>query len=128
MGPRDLDPAAAQIRSRLDDLLLSEPSPERHFVHGNLAGNVLEKDGELVILDVSPYRRHRRYAAVIVIADAVLWHGANPSLATDFIADAMDRDLLGRALTFRLVADDLATDRSEHNSFAAYQEILVAIG
>jgi hypothetical protein len=41
----------------------------------------------------------------IVVADAVLWNGAKRSLAESFAATASVRDLLGRGLTFRMVAE-----------------------
>jgi hypothetical protein len=68
-----------------------------------------------VVLDVSPYLRPRRWAAAIVIADAVLWNGADPELAESFASVVPDRDLLGRALAYRLVAEQLA-ERPRHGA------------
>ena len=61
-----------------------------------------------VVLDVSPYRRPPRWATAIVIADAALYGSADTSLAVAFADDDGDRDLLGRALIYRLVAEQLA--------------------
>jgi uncharacterized protein (TIGR02569 family) len=107
----DLAPAAAGVGAALARLLAPHPDTERRFVHGDLTGNVfLDGTDEFVVLDVSPYLRHRRWAAAIVVADAVLWHDADMAMAEELVADPADRDLLGRALIFRLVAEQLATD------------------
>ena len=91
-------------------------------MHGDLTGNVcLDASGVPVILDVSPYLRPRRWGAAIVVADATLWHGADISLARRFASEAEDRDLLGRALTFRLVAEQLATDPRHAGDLGPYR-------
>jgi uncharacterized protein (TIGR02569 family) len=82
----------------------------REVVHGDLSGNVfVAADGVPVVLDFSPYLRPRSWAAAIVTADAVLWHGAPPALLSAFAhSESGRRDLAARALLFRLVADLLA--------------------
>ena len=107
----DLSADAAAMRDEIADLLLGAPSVERRFVHGDLTGNVFaDRAGCPVVLDVSPYVRDPRWAGAIVVADAVLWHGADASVARDFATAADARDLLGRAVVFRLVAEQLATN------------------
>src|SRR5947199_87258 len=64
----------------------------------------------------------------LVIADAVLWHGADTTLATSFAAEAEDRDLFGRALVFRLVAEQLADDPRHGAFLAPYRAVLAALG
>ena len=87
---------------------LGPPASARHFVHGDLSGNVfVGPDGVAVILDVSPYLRPHRWAEAIVIMDAVLWHGAGRDLVQTFTHDQA-ADLLRRALLFRLAAEALA--------------------
>src|SRR3954469_18296152 len=106
-----LSPEATQVRRLLVELVIPDRVTERHFVHGDLSGNVfLDGLDRPVILDVSPYLRHRRWVAAVVVADAVLWHGADASVARGFAAADDDRDLLGRALIFRLIAEQLAPD------------------
>jgi hypothetical protein len=83
---------------------------ERQFVHGDLSGNVfVDERGTPVVLDVSPYVRPRDLAAAIVICDALLWHGAGRDVAHELIDDGR-RALLFRALAFRFLADQLASD------------------
>lgn len=106
----ELDSNASDLQNRISARLRDVPA-EEHFVHGDLSGNVhVDRSGVPVILDVSPYLRPRRWAVAIVTADAVLWSGADLTLAESFASNATDRDLLARALIFRLVAEQLATD------------------
>ena len=122
----DLPPPASEVRAALADLASPDPVGERSFVHGDLSGNVfVDQAGQFVVLDVSPYLRPRRWAAAIVVADAVLWHGAEPTLATDFAREPDDRSLLARALVFRLVAEQLADDPRHEGALAPYRRMLV---
>lgn len=120
-----LSPEVTEVRAALAELITPDRETERHFVHGDLSGNVFVDDAnQPVVLDVSPYLRHRRWAAAIVVADAVLWHGADATLAQEFALDRGDRDLLGRALIFRLVAEHLATDPRHGAVLEPYTRIL----
>ncbi len=105
-----------------------EQHVEQHFVHGDLSGNVFfDPSGVPVILDVSPYLRPRRWAAAIVIADAVLWHAADLFLAESFASESTDRDLLGRALVFRLVAEQLAEVQPHDAMLQPYWRVLAFV-
>jgi hypothetical protein len=58
---------------------ITEPS---QLVHGDMAGNILwHPDLPPAVIDFSPYRRPGEFAAALVTVDAVLWYGADPSLA-----------------------------------------------
>jgi len=99
---------------------------DAQFVHGDLSGNVfVDEHGTPVILDVSPYVRPRRWAAAIVVCDALLWHDASlPDLAHAFAAEG-DRGLLFRAFAFRLIADELASDLShEPVPYLRYRRVI----
>ena len=77
---------------------VSAPS---QLIHGDLSGNVLFADGlPPAVIDLSPYWRPPAYASAIVVLDAVLWYGADPTLLS-IVGDAQ---LLVRALLFRLLA------------------------
>jgi uncharacterized protein (TIGR02569 family) len=121
--PRD----AADVLSRITDRL-DRPRQDRHFVHGDLSGNVfLDGSGMPVILDVSPYLRPREWAAAIVVADAVLWNNAPITVARNFIANRGECDLFARALIFRLVAEQLA-DHPRHGALLEpYTNVLAAL-
>ena len=120
----DLDAAASEVCDSIS-ALFSSPRADQHLVHGDLSGNVhLDPDGVPVILDLSPYLRAREWAAAIVIADAVLWSDADPSLAGSFASGAAGRDLLARALTFRLVAEQLANDPRHGATLEPYRRLI----
>lgn len=123
----ELNSDASAIRSRLL-YLVGHPAADEYFVHGDLSGNVFfDRALVPVILDISPYLRPRRWASAIVVADAVLWNGAALSLAESFVANSTDRDLLGRALIFRLVAEQLAGEPSRDALLEPYRRVLVAL-
>lgn len=123
----DLTDDALRLVKQMETLWVPA-TDEQHFVHGDLSGNVFLDAGDMpVILDVSPYLRPRRWAAAIVIADAVLWDGAPVVLARDFASDADARDLFARALIFRLVAEQLADDPRHGALLEPYRKVLAAL-
>jgi hypothetical protein len=107
---------------------LAEQAVGEQVVHGDLTGNVyLDPSGAPVILDFSPYLRPRRWAVAIVFGDAVLWNGADLSLAASFATDPTDRDLFGRALIFRLVAEQVADNPRHEAHLQPYRDVLFAL-
>ncbi|MYX11891.1 phosphotransferase [Streptomyces sp. SID8374] len=75
------------------------------IVHGDLTGNVLFAPGQdPVIIDFSPYWRPPLYAEAVVIGDGLLWYDPAPALTTGGGGDPRWRQMLIRALIFRLVA------------------------
>lgn len=78
------------------------------LVHGDLTGNVLFAEGLLpAVIDFSPYWRPIGYAAGIVVADALVWEGADETLlaAVEHVDDFPQ--YLLRALVYRAVTDRL---------------------
>ena len=78
------------------------------LVHGDLTGNVLFHDQlPPAIIDLSPYWRPPAYASAIVVADALLFEGADDRLvaAVGHVADF--GQYLVRALIFRIASDRL---------------------
>lgn len=75
------------------------------LVHADLAGNVLlDGTGAAVIVDVSPAWRPVRWAEAVCVLDAVAHGDAPRSVLTGWSSD-VERQLLLRALVFRLVSD-----------------------
>jgi uncharacterized protein (TIGR02569 family) len=114
----------------LDEMLdgLVDIRRERQFVHGDLSGNVFVDDRHTpVILDVSPYLRARRWAAAIVLIDAVLWHGAGMNLLRTLTSDTDGTDLVRRALLFRFVADQLSQTSQPPSPVDSYRNTLHAL-
>jgi uncharacterized protein (TIGR02569 family) len=75
---------------------------EPQLIHGDLTGNVLFAEGlSPAVIDLSPYWRPTGFASAIVVADALLWHGAGGELLEATVG--VSRQLLIRALIYRLV-------------------------
>ena len=123
----DLPSAASAVATELE-ALLGDPPRDRQVVHGDLTGNVyVDRDDVPVVLDFSPYLRPREWAEAIVVADAVLWNGAPLLLAQSFAASARGRDHLGRALFFRLVAEQLAAEPRHGAELEPYRRVQSAL-
>jgi uncharacterized protein (TIGR02569 family) len=78
----------------------------RQLVHGDLTGNVLFADDlPPAIIDLSPYWRPPAYASAVVVADALVWEGAEESLLDAVAHVPRFPQFLVRALIMRLVVD-----------------------
>lgn len=100
----DVVPELAEPLGRL--LSLRRPvEAVAQLVHGDLTGNVLFAPGrDPVVIDLSPYWRPPLYAEAVIIADGLLWYEPGPDLLTGGGGDPRWRQMLIRALIFRLVA------------------------
>ena len=106
----------------LPDLVAArQPLETPHqLVHGDLTGNILFA-AELApaIIDFSPFWRPPAYASAIVVADALVWEGADETLL-DAIADIpcfpqfLVRALIMRAVVDRLFRED-EPSRGDHD-------------
>lgn len=85
--------------------MLEPVSVPSQVIHGDLAGNVLFAPGLApAILDFSPWWAPVAYAEGILMADALLWLGADET-SVSLIADRADYpQMLLRGAIFRLVA------------------------
>jgi uncharacterized protein (TIGR02569 family) len=103
------------------------------IIHGDLSGNVLfHEELAPAIIDFSPYWRPACYASAIVVADALLWEGADRQIL-DEVRDIEDfGQYLLRALIFRLVSEWLLSRRESRagalNSGAWPQAVDLACG
>lgn len=81
-------------------------------VHGDLVGNVLfAGSAPPAVIDITPYWRPASWASAVIVVDAIAWGGAELDLATQFQQLPQWRQILRRALMFRL-AISLAHPRS----------------
>lgn len=72
------------------------------LVHGDLTGNVLMHPGlPPAVIDLSPYWRPVEWGTAVVVADALVHHGAGPELAARLLPGPEGGQLLVRALLFR---------------------------
>ena len=78
------------------------------LIHGDLTGNVLFADGlPPAIIDFSPYWRPTAFASAVVIADALVWEGADDSVLSAVAHIDQFAQYLLRALIYRAVTDRL---------------------
>ena len=124
----ELRSEAAYVHAQLRRWVETPTRRDNQLVHADLSGNVfVDQAGTAVILDVSPYLRPKQWAAAIVIADAVLWSGADVGLARSFTTEAKSRDLFARALIFRLVAEQLADDPRHGALLEPYRSVVATV-
>ncbi|MFI8931456.1 aminoglycoside phosphotransferase [Streptomyces sp. NPDC053474] len=102
----DLLPAVRAPYAALIALFGPKPQARPQLVHGDLTGNVLVAPGLApAVIDFSPYWRPPAFGEAVVVADALIWHGAGPDLLHEAVAangpDAVA--YVARALVFRLV-------------------------
>ncbi|MGW5675949.1 TIGR02569 family protein [Streptomyces sp. NPDC003860] len=85
-------------------LAAREPvSVPAQLVHGDLLGNVLFEPGRPpAVIDWAPYWRPAAWAAAVVAVDAVCWWGAERSLLVRWSHLPQWRQMLVRALAFRI--------------------------
>jgi uncharacterized protein (TIGR02569 family) len=98
------------------------------LIHGDLTGNVLYADGlPPAVIDFSPYWRPLPFADAIVVADALVWEGADESLlgAVGDIADF--GQYLARALIYREVTEHEARGTVREDRYAAAVELALAL-
>jgi uncharacterized protein (TIGR02569 family) len=112
---------AAAHWSRLHRLIRPVNAPSQ-LIHGDLAGNMLfAHDALPAIIDFSPFWRPVDYADAIVVADGLLWYGADRVVAKRTGQDSTDfAQLLVRALIFRLIAH---TERARELDLACLSEL-----
>jgi uncharacterized protein (TIGR02569 family) len=105
----ELDPAPFASSPHLARLLAwrRPVGLPNQIIHGDLGGNVLFAPSlDPAILDVSPYWRPADFGTAIVVADALVWEGADETLV-DEVREGRPHfgQLLIRALIYRLVTD-----------------------
>ncbi|WP_250034741.1 hypothetical protein [Paractinoplanes maris] len=118
-------PGFAEVAARLTTAL--EPLGRDQLVHADLTQNVLFAPGlPPAVIDISPYWRPPAYAEGVVVADALCWHDAPPSLPQ---ALGVSVPAVARALLFRMATtnerDDLPDVRDEARR---YDRAATAVG
>ena len=81
-------------------------------MHGDLTGNVLFADGlPPAVIDFSPYWRPPAFASAVVVADALVWEGADERILDAVAHVEHVEQFLLRALIYRAVTDRLFRGR-----------------
>lgn len=134
LGVRDnpwsrADRLAWQETDRAPDFPLLKPllaacrpvSAPAQLVHGDLLGNVLFAPGRApAIIDWPPYWRPAAWASAIVAVDALCWYEADPALLERWSQLPDWRQLLLRALIFRIATHETLDDAAE----SAYRPVV----
>ena len=98
--------------SELQEILLAARRPvdlPEQLVHGDLLGNVLFAGGQPpAIIDWSAYWRPPAWAAAVAVVDALCWHGVHMSVLDRWAHLPAWRQMLIRALIFRIATDEAA--------------------
>lgn len=98
-----------ELRPLLDKLVakLRPVNLACQVIHGDFTGNVLfARNLPPAVIDISPYFRPAEFALAIIIVDALVWRGADPSIL-DFVKDEKEIDqMLIRAEIRRLMEID----------------------
>jgi hypothetical protein len=102
--PDTVDSEIAAFIERLFDGYETMPRPDR-IIHSDLCGNILFAANELpCVIDFSPAHGSPQYAESILIADAIAWEKAPLALVDELRYAKGFRQLLLRAINFRLIA------------------------
>jgi uncharacterized protein (TIGR02569 family) len=123
----DLPRTDRTIRPELLETLLTARRPvslPAQLVHGDLLGNVLFAAGRPpAIIDWSAYWRPSAWAAAVAVIDALCWHGAHPSVVDRWAHLPDWRQLLIRALIFRIATD---AQSEPHEAYRPIVNLVVA--
>ncbi|MZD05475.1 aminoglycoside phosphotransferase [Streptomyces sp. SID5785] len=112
----------------LADLLRPVKQEAAQLVHGDLTGNVLfAPDAPPAVIDFSPYWRPPVFAEAVVVADGLLWFDLPPGLLAAGSGHPDWRQMLLRALVFRLVAQSLLTDRPRPGERERYERAVRSV-
>ncbi|WP_116203714.1 TIGR02569 family protein [Amycolatopsis circi] len=126
----ELPPDASATARRLLDPLLAARRPVEltaQAVHGDLPGNVLFAPGQPpAVIDWAVYWRPPSWAAAVAVADALCWYKAVPGLIDRWAHLPEWRQMLIRALVYRIVTHDLAGHWTP-DQVSAYQPAIAAV-
>lgn len=104
---------------QLTSALHSVAAPSQ-LIHGDLTGNVLFDDQlPPAIIDFSAYWRPVPYAAAVVIADALVWEGADRQILHTVRHVDDFGQYLARALIFRIVTDWILANDEPRDAYRA---------
>jgi uncharacterized protein (TIGR02569 family) len=118
-SPLDASPTARNLLQPLLDARRPVDLPAQ-AVHGDLLGNVLFADDHPpAIIDWPLYWRPPAWASAVAVADALCWHGATPDVAHRWSHLPEWRQMLIRALIYRILTDDRVATLPAH--LAAYR-------
>lgn len=125
LPPEGTAPARDLLRPLLEARRPVESAAQA--VHGDLPGNVLFAPGQPpAVIDWAVYWRPPAWAAAVAVADALCWYGATPELIDRWAHLPEWRQMLIRALVYRIVTHDISGFWTP-DQIAAYQPAVEAV-
>jgi uncharacterized protein (TIGR02569 family) len=101
------------------------------IIHSDLCGNILFQDGlDPCVIDFSPAYGSPEYAESILVADAIAWEGAPLDILNLLPLDERYRQLLLRAINFRVIVTALFSPQDVERFFieyAAFERLLEVV-
>ncbi|MCC5807814.1 MAG: hypothetical protein JJU00_15925 [Opitutales bacterium] len=132
--PDGMDPV---VLGAIDSIVsrFGESDCAEQIIHSDLCGNILfEKGLAPLIIDFSPAVGPLAYGEAILVADAIAWEGASTELIDSLPMTEFYRQMLYRAVAFRIVvaglffAKEIDRFRDEHRAFLPIIEYLDGSG
>ena len=100
----------AEVAQKLDRIFNAYQKIETtdQVIHSDPCGNILFDDDLLpLVIDFSPALRPKEYGEAILVADAIAWEGAPVELKAELPDTLYSRQMLLRAINFRLIVTAL---------------------
>jgi uncharacterized protein (TIGR02569 family) len=122
----ELSPSQFQEVRHLPRLLaaIRPVAAASQLVHGDLTGNVLfDETLAPAIIDFAPYWRPSAFASAVVVADALVWEGADAGILTAVSHIADFGQYLLRAIIYRAVTDWVVGATGPDDPYAAVVEL-----
>lgn len=122
--PKDVDAETRQMLVPLFEMY--EPmTRSSRVIHSDMCGNILFAAGmKPLVIDFSAAMGDQDYAEAILVADAIAWEGAPVELMIELPATPVYRQMLLRAVIFRVITVALRFPskpelaKLEYNNFA----------
>ncbi|WP_274648751.1 RIO1 family regulatory kinase/ATPase [Paenibacillus humicola] len=114
-----------EIQECLHDLLSRVRKKEHdqvQLVHSDLSGNILfDQDLEPLVIDFSPTIAPVEYAEAILVCDCIAWQGSEVSEIDLLPSNELYKEMITRAIIFRLAVSAIFSRGDRHQFFCEYQ-------
>ncbi|MDJ1501257.1 hypothetical protein [Xanthocytophaga agilis] len=115
------------LKDLLSGLILQDSYPMQ-IIHADLAGNILFDDTLApLIIDFSPTIAPVEYAEAILVCDSIAWYGSRLEELHYLSQSEFVREMMLRAIVFRLTVAALSTHENEvvfRNEYECFQPII----
>ncbi len=120
--PRELP---QETQESINNLLRRVSLKEQYkvqIVHSDLSGNILfDEDLDPLVIDFSPTIAPVEYAEAILICDCIAWQGSEVSEIDLLPTDELYKEMIIRAIIFRLAVSAIFSKSNNNTFFREYQ-------